>query len=133
MLEDLRDAIKARLEAAYPFHIVEAGFSQRALQSPPAAVFFLTADRGKNDEPTVDRVLSYEIALLVSYADPVKAQAQMEDIIDAVRAALTGWLAAATGCEEASVPEFRFHGVEGTLLIYTASVTIEVYPATLYQ
>jgi hypothetical protein len=128
MLSDLRAAIKERLESAYPFRVVEAGFSQRALQSPPAAVFFLVTDKGQFDEPTMTRVLTYEVALLVSYTDPVKAQ----DILDAVRKSFTGWLPADAGCEEASVPEFRFQGVEGTLLIYTGRMTIEVYPDTLY-
>ena len=85
MLAELRTAIKARLESAYPFRVVEAGSSQRVLQSPPAAVFFLADEDKISDEPEVDRSLVYEIALLVSYTDPVKAQEQIEDIIDAVR------------------------------------------------
>lgn len=130
MLAELRTAIKTRLETTYPFRVVEAGFSQRVLQSPPAAVFFLVDDDKITDEPEVDRSLVYEIALLVSYTDPVKAQEQIEDIIDAVRKSLTGWLPSDTGCEPASVPKFRFQGVEGTLLIYTGRMTIEVYPDT---
>ena len=132
MLSDLRGAIKDRLESAYPFRIVEAGFSQRALQTPPSAVFFLAADKKQVDLPTQARMLAYDIAFLVNYTDPVKAQEEMEDIIDAVRDSLTEWLPADSGCEEASVPEFQFHGVEGTLLIYTGRMTIEVYPATLF-
>ncbi len=132
MLSDLRAAIKARLEGAYPFHIVEAGFSQRALQVPPSAVFFLTEDKNLTDLPTATRGLTYEVALLVNYADPVKAQEQMEEIIDAVRASLTQWLPQDNGCEPAIVTDISFHGVEGTLLIYTARMTIEVYPDTLY-
>lgn len=132
MLSDLRSAIKARLESAYPFRVVEAGFSQRALQSPPAAVFFLVSDKGLFDEPTMTRVLTYEVALLVSYTDPVKAQDHVEEMIDMVRQSFTGWMPTEKGCQPASVPEFRFQGVEGTLLIYTARMTIEVYPATLY-
>jgi hypothetical protein len=130
MLAGLRAAIKARLEDAYPFRAVESGFSQRALQSPPAAVFFLVSDTKQADEPAVTRVLTYEIALLVSYTDPVKAQEQIEEMLDMVRPSFTGWLPAETGCQPMSVPEFRFQGVEGTLLIYTGRVTIEVYPDT---
>lgn len=132
MLADLRTAIKARLAEAYPFRVVEAGFSQRALQSPPAAVFFLATDKGQFDEPTVTRLLTYEIALLVSYTDPVKAQEQAEEMIDRVRQSFTGWMPAEFGCQPASVPEFRFQGIEGTLLIYTGRMTIEVYPDTLF-
>lgn len=132
MLAELRTAIKARLETAYPFRVVEAGFSQRVLQSPPAAVFFLVADTGLADEPAITRVLTYEIALLVSYTDPVKAQEQVEEMLDRVRPSLTGWLPEEAGCQPASVPEFRFQGVEGTLLIYTGRMTIEVYPDTLF-
>ena len=82
MLAQLRADIKAKLEGAYPFRIVEPGFSQRALQSPPAAVFVLTKDGKVCDEPEVVRKLIYEIALLVNYTDPVKAQIEMESIID---------------------------------------------------
>jgi hypothetical protein len=128
MLADLRTAIKARLAATYPFRVVEAGFSQRALQSPPAAIFFLLEDDRVADDPAMDRSLTYEIALLVSYTDPVKAQEQIEEIIDAVRDGITGWKPLATGVEPASVPKFRYQGVEGTLLIYTGRMTIEVYP-----
>lgn len=131
-LSELRAALKARLESAYPFRVVEAGFSQRVLQSPPAAVFFLVDDDKVADEPVMDRMWVYEIALLVSYTDPVKAQEQIEDIIDAVRKHLTGWLPSEGGCQPASVPKFRFQGVEGTLLIYTGRITIEVYPDTLF-
>jgi hypothetical protein len=130
MLANLRAAIKARLAEAYPFRVVEAGFSQRALQSPPAAVFFLVSDTGRFDEPAVTRMLTYEIALLVSYTDPVKAQEQVEEMLDMVRPSFTGWLPADAGCQPASMPEFRFQGVEGTLLIYTGRMTIEVYPDT---
>ena len=133
MLADLRKAIKAKLESAYAFRVVEAGLSNRVMQSPPSAAFFLVTDKGKNDEPAVDRILTYEIALLVSYTDPVKAQEQMEEIIDALRTSLTGWLPAEGGCEEASIPEFRYQGVDGTLLIYTGRMTIEVYPAILFK
>lgn len=132
MLSRLRDAIKSRLETSYPFNVVEAGVSQRALQSPPAAVFFMSDDAKLADDPVVARLLTYEIALLVSYIDPVKAQEQVEEMLDRVRPSLTGWLPDEAGCQPASVPEFRFQGVEGTLLIYTGRMTIEVYPDTLF-
>lgn len=133
MLAELRAAIKAKLESTHAFRAVEAGFSRRVLQSPPSAAFFLVIDQKVADDPTVARVLTYEIALLVGYADPEKAQEQIEDIVDAVRGALTGWLPAEHGCGPATVPEFKFHGVEGTLLIYTGRMTIEVYPETLFN
>lgn len=130
MLAELRTAIKARLESAYPFRVVEAGFSKRVLQSPPAAVFFLVSDKGQFDEPAITRVLTYEMALLVSYTDPVKAQEQVEEMLDMVRQSFTGWLPSEVGCQPASVPELRFEGIDGTLLIYTGRMTIEVYPDT---
>jgi hypothetical protein len=132
MLADLRAAIKARLEAAYAFRAVESGFSQRVLQSPPSAAFFLVSDQGQADEPAVARVLTYEVALLVSYTDPVKAQEHVEEMLDMVRQSFTGWLPAEAGCQPMSVPEFRFQGVEGTLLIYTGRMSIEVYPGALF-
>jgi len=128
MLTIIGDAIKARLEGLGLFKVVEKGFSKRALQSPPSAVFFLVDDAEGTDTPDVTRKLTYEIALLVSYIDPVKALTQMEAIIDAVRPSFIGWEPLPLGCLQASVPRIRYEGVEDTLLIYTARLTVPVFP-----
>jgi hypothetical protein len=133
MLATLRPAIKARLEYAYAFKAVEPSFTQRALQSPPSAVFFLLSDEEVVNSPAVTRRLTYEVALLVSYIDPARGQEEMDAIIDAVRPAFIEWEPAAKGCQPASIPRIRYEGVEDTLLIYSARVTMEVYPNTLFK
>ena len=131
MLTTIGNAIKARLEGLGTFKVVERGFSKRALQSPPSAVFFLADDEEVVDDPEVTRRLIYEVALLVSYLDPAKGQEQMEAIIDAVRPQFVQWEPVEKGCEPAKVPRIRYEGVEDTLLIYSARITMEVYPQTI--
>lgn len=131
MLKVIGDAIQAQLEGLGKFKAVEQGFSQRALQSPPSAVYFLVSDEGIVDEPAVTRKLTYEIALLINYTDPVKAQEQMEATIDDVRSLFTLWEPVESGCQPSSVTNIRYEGVEGTLLIYSARVALEVYPQTI--
>jgi len=127
MLKTLGEAIKARLEGLEVFKAVEQGFSKRALQSPPSAVFFLYDDEEVANKP-VTRKLTWEIALLVSYLDQVKGQALMHDLIDTVRPAFIGWLPVTAGCLPTAAPRFRYEGVEDTLLIYTGRVTMQVVP-----
>lgn len=131
MLKIIGDAIKARLESLGLFKVVEKGFSKRSLQSPPSAVVFLVDDDAVTDSPSSIRRLTWEVAMMVSYIDPVKSQAAMEDIIDAVRPAFTQWEAVAIGCLPASVSRIRYEGVEETLLIYTARITTGVFPNTV--
>lgn len=130
MLTIIGEAIKARLEGLGLFKVVEKGFSKRALQSPPSAVFFLYSDEVATDTPSATRRLTWEVALLVSYLDPVKGQAAMDGLIDAFRPAFTNWRPVPVGCLPASVPRIRYEGVEDTLLIYTARITMDVFPAT---
>ena len=128
MLTILGDAIKVRLEGLGIFKVVEQGFSQRVLKSPPSAVFFLAEDRRVKDSPYVMRLLAWDIALLVSFIDPSKAQPQMNDLIDAVRAAFSVWIPSVAGSKPTEVEIVRFEAVEDTLLIYTVRVTMEVIP-----
>lgn len=128
MLKVIGDAIQARLEGLGMFKAVERGFSKRALQSPPSAVFFLYDDEQVTDSPYAMRKLTYEIALLASYIDPVKGQALMDELIDGVRPAFTEWLPVTPGCLPVSVTRIRYEGVEDTLLIYTIRVTMQVVP-----
>jgi len=128
MLTILGDAIKARLETLAVFKAVDQGFSQRVLKSPPSAVFFLSSDEEKVNTPYITRTLTWEIALLVSYLDPVKGLAQMNDLIDAVRPAFVQWLPVSAGCLPTLVPMVRYEGVEDTLLIYTVRVTMQAIP-----
>lgn len=128
MLKVIGDAIQARLEGLGMFKAVERGFSKRALQSPPSAVFFLYDDEQVTDSPYAMRKLTYEIALLASYIDPVKGQAMMDALVDSVRPAFIEWLPVTPGCLPASVTRIRYEGVEDTLLIYTIRVTMQVVP-----
>ncbi|ADW18572.1 hypothetical protein Despr_2433 [Desulfobulbus propionicus DSM 2032] len=128
MLATIGNAIQARLEGLDAFKAVERGFSKRALQSPPSAVFFLYDDEQVTDSPYAMRRLTWEIALLVSYLDPVKGQALMDDLVDQVRPALTDWRPAAQGCLPSTVTRIRYEGVEEALLIYTVRVTMQVVP-----
>lgn len=128
MLTTIGDAIKDRLEGLAVFKVVEKGFSKRALSSPPSAVYFLADDERVTDSPYPTRLLTWEIALLASYLDPAKGQAVMDELIDAVRPAFSNWLAVNPGCLPAMVPKIRFEGVEDTLLIYTARVSMQVVP-----
>lgn len=131
MLTTLGDAIKARLEGLGVFKVVEKGFSKRALQSPPSAVFFLDSDAIATDTPSPTRRLTWEVALLASYIDPVKGQAAMDEMLDAVRPAFTRWVAVPVGCLPSSIPRISFEGAEDTLLIYSVQITMDVFPATL--
>jgi len=131
MLATIGGAIKARLEGLAVFNVVEKGFSKRALSSPPSAVYFLVNDEMATDTPSPTRRLTWEVALLVSYLDPVKGQATMDGLIDAVRPAFTKWIAVPVGCLPASVPRIRFEGTEDTLLIYSARITMDVFPAAI--
>ncbi len=128
MLTTIGNAIKTRLEGLGTFKVVERGFSKRALQSPPSAVFFLADDERVTDSPYFTRQLTWEIALLVSYLDPVIGQATMDGLVDAVRPAFSNWLPVPAGCLPAAVPRIRYEGVEDSLLIYTVRVTMQVVP-----
>lgn len=128
MLTTIGEAIKTRLEELSLFKVVEKGFSKRALQSPPSAVFFLVLDEIETDLPSSLRKLTWEVAILSSYLDPVKGQVDMEKMVDAVREAFTDWEATPVGSLRASVPRIRYEGVEDTLLIYTARITLGVFP-----
>ena len=128
MLATIAAAIKTRLEDLGQFKVVERGFSKRALQSPPSAVFFLAEDVMRSDKPSPTRTLAWDIALLVSYLDPVKGQETMETLIDLVRPAFTDWRPVAVGCLPSSVPQIRFEANEDTLLVYSVRVTMDVFP-----
>lgn len=131
MLNTIGEAIKARLEGLGKFNVVEKGFSKRALQSPPSAVFFLVENERVADSPYMTRLLTWEIALLAGYLDPVKGQTLMDDLVDTITPAFTGWLAVTSGCFPATVPRIRYEGVEDSLLIYTARVTMQVVPENI--
>jgi hypothetical protein len=131
MLGTIAAAITARLEGLTVFKVVERGFSKRALQSPPSAVFYLAEDQIRTDKPSPTRTLAWDIALLVSYLDPVRGQETMETLIDLVRPAFTNWRPVAAGCLPASVPHIRFEANEDTLLVYSVRVTMDVFPNTI--
>jgi hypothetical protein len=131
MLNTIGEAIKARLEGLGKFNVVEKGFSKRVLQSPPSAVFFLVEDERAADSPYITRLLTWEIALLAGYLDPVKGQTLMDDLVDAIPPAFTGWRAVTSGCLPATVSRIRYEGVEDSLLIYTARVTMQVVPENI--
>jgi len=131
MLSAIATAIKERLEGLAAFKVVERGFSRRALQAPPAAVFFLAADELRTDMPSATRRLEWDVVLLVSYLDPEKGQAAMETLIDQVRPAFTNWRPVAVGSLPASVPRIRFEATEDTLLIYSVRVVMDVFPNTI--
>ena len=131
MLATIAAAIKTRLDGLGAFKVVERGFSKRALQSPPSAVFFLAEDTMRSDKPSPTRTLTWDIALLVSYLDPVKGQETMETLIDLVRPAFTDWRPVAAGCLPSSVPHVRFEANEDTLLVYSVRVTMDVFPNTI--
>ena len=131
MLDIIAAAIKARLEEIGGFNTVAQGFSKRALQSPPSAVFFLVEDRDVPDAPMITRHLFWHIALVVSYIDQVKAQEAINGHIDAVRTAFGGWVPVPRGCRPCTVPEVRFEAVEDTLLLYTVQVAMQVVPVKI--
>lgn len=131
MLAILSAATKARLEGLASFKVVEQGFSKRALQSPPSAVFFLVEDELITDSPSKTRRLTWEIAILASYLDPVRGQATMDGLIDQIRPAFSGWRPVEVGSLPTTVPRIRYEGIEDTLLIYTARVTMEVFPESI--
>jgi len=131
MLTTLGGAIKARLEGLEVFKAVDQGFSQRAISTPPSAVFFLSSDEEKVNTPYITRTLTWEIALLVSYLDPVKGLAQMNGLVDAVRPAFIHWLPVPAGCLPTAVPTVRYERVEDTLLIYTVRVTMQAVPGKI--
>lgn len=131
MLDIIAAAIKARLEEIGGFNTVAHGFSKRALQSPPSAVFFLVEDREVPTAPMVTRDLSWHIALVVSYIDPDRAQETITGHIDAVRIAFSGWVPVPRGSRPCTVPEIRFEAVEDTLLIYTVQVAMQVVPVKI--
>ena len=131
MLNTLADAIKAHLELAYPFKTVDMGFTKRVLQSPPSAAFFLIDDEGVDDTRPYLRRLTWEIALLASYVDPVKGVREMHDIIDAVRPSFSEGGPVAAGCLPTAAPRFHCEGVEDTLLIYTGRVVMQAVPANI--
>ncbi len=128
MLETVATALKARLEGLDLFNVVEQGFSRRVLSAPPSAVCFLVEDGRVKESPYVQRELVWNVALMVSFLEPEKAQTTMNGLIDAVRGALVEWIPVPAGAKPCVVGPIRFEAVEDTLLIYTVRVTMEVIP-----
>jgi len=131
MLETVADSLKATLEGTGLFNVVEQGFSRRALSSPPSAVFFMAEDGRVTDSPYITRKLSWDIALMVSYIDPVKAHEKMNTIIDELRETLSEWRPTERGSLPSTVERIDFEVVEDTLLIYSARVAMQVVPANI--
>ena len=132
MLSTLGAAIKARLESLALFKVVEKSITKRALQSPPAAVFYLASDDMSVDKPSATRSLTWQILVLVSGLDSDKGQDTAYGCLDAIRTAFTGWLVVSGGgCLPTSVPQIRFEAFEDTLLIYSVRVTMQIIPAII--
>ena len=129
MIDEIGDAIVARLDGLGLFRLVEKTISAKALQVPPAVVVFLAYDRKVVDKPTVTRELGWDLLLLVPALGVGRGQKKMSSYIDNVRDAFVDWLPwDSGGVLPADVPEIRLEGIENTLLVYTIRVTMRVMP-----
>jgi len=131
MLNAIATAIEDRLKELSIFKAVEQNFSKRALSMPPAAVFYLLSDKAAADKPAVARDLTWGITLLVSTLGADQGQLKVLECIDAVRNGFSEWKPFAAGVLPVSPPEIIFDGFEETLLIYSATLSMRVFPQNI--
>ncbi|MDR3631716.1 MAG: hypothetical protein P4L42_15450 [Desulfocapsaceae bacterium] len=131
MIDKIAREIKARLKGLGLFKAVERTVTGKVLSSPPSAAMFLAYDRAVVSSPMVTRELGWDLVLLIPVLGADKGQGAAGACIDAVRAAFTGWRPWEGGTLPAEVPEIRMEGIEQTMLVYTARLTMKVIPAVI--
>lgn len=129
MIDKIAQAIEARLKSIGVFKAVERTVNTKILQTPPAVAVFLARDMAEGEQPTVVRVLDWDLLLLIPALGIGRGQRSAGDIIDMVRGAFLGWLPFEDGgTMPAEVPEVRLEGVEQAILVYTVRLTIRAMP-----
>jgi|GEM_PF-2935247 hypothetical protein len=124
-------AIEAELNSLGLFKAVEKTVTAKTLKSPPTVAVYLASNRKEASKPTVTRNLGWDLVLVVSALGTDKGQAAAGDIVDAVSVAFTDWRPWTTGGVLPSEVDIVLEGTEGTLLIYTARVTMKVMPSMI--
>lgn len=133
MIEKISESIKTTLSGLGVFKKVEMTIGASVLSAPPSAAFFLALDRHVTDSPMVTRELSWDLVLMVPAAGPSKGQAGAGSIIDRVRGTFSCWLPFTTGgVLPSKVVDIRLEGIEATLLVYIARVTMQVMPDMIH-
>ncbi len=127
----IADAIEAELKSLGLFKAVEKTVTAKTLKSPPSVAVYLASNRKAASKPTITRDLGWDLVLVVSALGADKGQAAAGDIVDAVSVAFTDWRPWTTGGVLPSEVDIVLEGTEGTLLIYTARLTMKVMPAML--
>jgi hypothetical protein len=132
MLSTIAAAIEARLISLGCFKTVEQSITKRALSAPPSAVFYLAGDKANADKPSVARDLDWDVVILTSSLGADQGQAKALECLDAVRDGFSNWQATATGVMPATVPAVQFEGIEDTVLVYVARISMRAFPQTFH-
>jgi len=127
----IAEAIEAELKSLGLFKAVEKTVSAKVLQTPPSVAVYLASNRKAASKPTVTRELGWDLVLVMSALGADKGQAAAGDITDAVSVAFTDWRPWTTGGVLPSEVDIVLEGIEGTMLIYTARLTMKVMPEML--
>lgn len=132
MIDRIAGEIESRLKWLGIFKAVERTVNAKILQAPPSVAVLLAVDRERDNDPTVTRVLGWDLLLMIPALGAGKGQKSAGDLLDAVRDAFVNWLPWETGgVMPAEVPEIRLEGIEQTMLVYTVRLTMEVMPENI--
>ncbi|MBU1564226.1 MAG: hypothetical protein KJ630_01190 [Proteobacteria bacterium] len=129
MIDAIANAIEGALKGLKIFKAVERTVNTKILQSPPSVAFFLAYDRQVANKPTATRDLGWDLLLMIPALGVGKGGKSAGDCIDTVRSAFIGWRPwTSGGVLPAEVPEIKLEGIEQTVLVYTARLTMRVMP-----
>lgn len=133
MIDQIAQEIENTLKALGIFKAVERTVNTKILQSPPSVAVLYAGERQKENDPVV-RLLTWELLLMIPALGVGKGQKPAGDCIDLVRDTFINWLPFDTGgVLPAEVPDIKLEGIEQTLLVYTARMTMEVIPENIQQ
>ncbi len=128
MIETIEKKIEELLTSLDIFKVVERSISKKSLQSPPSAGILLAFDK-ENASKAISRDLGWDIMLMIPALGIAKGRTAGNNYIDAVRNAFVDWRPLTTGgVMPAKVPMIRLEGIQGTMLVYSARVTMEAIP-----
>lgn len=129
MINEITDEIIKNAEGLDIFKSVESSIIAKSLKTPPSVAVILAYDKEVTDGQKDTRELGWDLVMMIPALAVGRGKNLTGDCIDGIRDGFNEWLVWDTGgVMPAKVPMIKLEGIEKTIQVYTARVTMKVMP-----
>jgi len=129
MINEISAEIIQKAEGLDLFKSVESAIVAKSLKTPPSVAVILAYDKEVTDGQKDTRELGWDLVMMIPALGIGKGGKRTGDCIDGIRDGFNEWLPWDTGgVMPAKVPMIKLEGIEKTIQVYTARVTMKVMP-----